>query len=225
MSKSVPILVLIVFIVLYPIAGVHAAPVKIFPIESSPYGLPYEEHIKNFWKWQISLPADQGPVSDKTGERCAVGQANSNSSVFYLSGGGGGNWDRTCKVPAGKGVLIPVMTVVGTDKEYPNYTVEELSYYAKADQDGVATLHLSINGTEYDKNYLDKFRTHTGAFDVVFPENGLFGVTNPGKSKAVADGHYIITEPLSKGKHEIRFGGSIPDIMFTENIKYTLLIE
>jgi hypothetical protein len=216
----------IVFIVLYPITGVHAAAVKIFPVESNPYGLSYEEHIKNFWKWQISIPADKGPVSDKTGERCSIGQANSNSSVFYLSGGGGGNWDRTCKVPAGKGILIPVMTVVGTDKEYPNYSVEELRYYAKDDQDGVATLYLSIDGTAYDKNYLDKFRTHTtDAFDVVFPENGLFGVTTPGTSKAMADGYYIITEPLAKGKHEIQLGGSIPNIMFTENIKYTLLVE
>lgn len=65
--------------------------VKIFPPDAKPFGLSYEEHAKNYWKWVLSLPTDIGPFNDKTGEKCANGQNNSNSSVFYLSGGGGGN--------------------------------------------------------------------------------------------------------------------------------------
>lgn len=62
----------------------------------------------------------KNPFKDSTGEKCVNGQINSNSSVFYLSGGGGGTHERQCKVPAGKGILIPVLDVEFSDKEVPN---------------------------------------------------------------------------------------------------------
>jgi hypothetical protein len=42
-------------------------------------------------------PVDKNPVNDPTGDNCAVNQRESNSSVFYLSGCGGGDVERTCK--------------------------------------------------------------------------------------------------------------------------------
>jgi hypothetical protein len=94
---------------LLPVAGLNS--VNIFPPGSKPYGLTYADHIKNYWKWLLSMPANENPLEDPTGEKCVNGQSNSNSSVFYLSGNGGGKSDRTCKVPAGKGLFIPVMVV------------------------------------------------------------------------------------------------------------------
>ena len=47
-------------------------------------------------------------------------QSNSNSSVFYLAHNSGGTSERVCKVPAGKGLFIPVMEVETSDKEVPN---------------------------------------------------------------------------------------------------------
>ena len=38
---------------------------------------------------------------------------------FLPSLNNGGKSERTCKVPAGKGLLIPVMQVEMSDKEYP----------------------------------------------------------------------------------------------------------
>ena len=81
----------------------------------------------------ISLPADKNPYMDKTGEKCSNGQLDTNSSVFYLSGGGGGKFSRTCTVPAGKGVLIPVMVVEVSDKEVPGATTEDLRRIAQKD--------------------------------------------------------------------------------------------
>ena len=128
--------------------------VNIFPPENKPYGLPYEEHVKNFWKWIISLPPDKNPWPDKTGENCANGQLETNSSVFYLSGNGGGKSDRTCKVPAGKGLFIPVSPMVISDKEAPNRSVEDLNKIAKKDQDSVTSLYLKINDKEYSRKIL-----------------------------------------------------------------------
>jgi hypothetical protein len=51
------------------------------------------------------------PWDEQDGRNCANGQSGSNSSVFYLSGNGGGVSERTCKVPAGKGLFIPVSSM------------------------------------------------------------------------------------------------------------------
>jgi hypothetical protein len=209
----------------------YPLPVNIYPPGSSPYGISYKDNIKNYWRHIISIPADQSPMKDKTGEKCAVGQENSSSPVFYLAGTGGGKAERTCTIPYGKGVLIPVMNVEISDKEVPNKPVEDLHKFATQDQDSVTSLYLRVNDKEYDFEYLKSYRIHTDAFDVVFPENPIFGVT-PGKSKAVADGYYIMTDVLPKGKHEIHFKSSLrcpevdcPEPTFAQDVKYTLMVK
>ena len=184
---------------LYPVLGSQS--VNIFPPESKPYGLTYAEHEKNFWKWALGIPAKENPVNDPTGEKCANGQSNANSSVFYLSFNNGGISERTCKVPAGKGLLIPVMQVESSDKDVPGASVEELRISAKKDQDSVNSLYLKIGDKEYKYEDLFKYRTPTDVFEVIFPDNGIFGVLEGGLSKAVADGFYILTEPLTNGTY------------------------
>jgi hypothetical protein len=59
----------------------------------------------------------------------------------------------------------------------------------------------------------------------------MYGVS-PGPSKVVADGFYIITEPLKKGVYDITYKGNIfcvlaecLDITFTQDMKYKLIVE
>ena len=206
----------------------------IFPPGSKPYGLSYEDHIKNFWKFIISLPKEKNPWHDETGANCALAQSGKNSSIFYLGGNGGGQpkrWERTCTVPSGKGLLIPVMVVEVSDKEVRGKSMEELRQIAKKDQDSVTSLYLKINDKEYKPEEISKYRTSTGSFEVVFPENAIFNVTK-GPSKAVADGHYIITEPLPRGNHTVHYKSSLTcegtdcvDHKFSQDIKYNIIAE
>jgi hypothetical protein len=215
---------------LSPVLGSNS--VNIFPPGSKPYGLTYAEHEKNFWKWILEIPVNESPVNDRTGEKCATGQSNTNSSIFYLSMNNGGISERTCKVPVGKGLLIPVMQVEWSDKEAPGASVEELHKSAKKDQDSVNSLYLKIGDKEYKYKDLIKYRTQTDVFEVVFPDNGIFGVIEGGISKVVADGFYIITEPLIKGNYSIHFKSSLicPDPgcaepNFAQDIKYNIVAE
>ena len=212
-----------------PVIGANS--VNILPPEDKPYGLPYEEHVKNFWKWVISLPSEKNPWPDNAGANCANGQLETNSSVFYLSGNGGGKSDRTCKIPAGKGLFIPVSPMEISDKEAPNRSVDDLNKIAKKDQDSVTSLYLKINDKEYSREDLNKYRTSTENFEVVFPKNAIFGASE-GVSKAVADGYYVITTPLEKGTHNIKYSSSLicpgTDCIqpnFAQEIKYTLIVE
>jgi hypothetical protein len=201
------LLTLLFSFTLLPVAGSNS--VNIFPSGGKPYGLTYADHIKNYWKWLLSIPAKDNPSDDPTGAKCATGQSNTNSSVFYLAGHGGGKSNTVCEVPSGKGLLIPVMTVEWSDKESPGATIEELDKAAKKDQDSVNSLYLQIGDKEYQYKDLLKYRTHTDDFEVVFPDNGLFGVIEGGPSKVVADGFYIITEPLAKGSYPIHVKSSL----------------
>ena len=138
--------------------------VNVFPPEAKPYGLTYSEHIKNFWKWILAIPANENPINDATGEKCGIDQAETNSSVFYLAFNNGGKSERTCKIPAGKGLFIPVMQVEISNKDLPNASVEDLIANTKADQDSVNSLYLKIDDKELKYEDLVKYRTSTGDF-------------------------------------------------------------
>jgi hypothetical protein len=206
--------------------------VNIFPPGGNPYGIPYAEHIKNFWKWLIKIPLAATPRNDPTGERCITGQENSNSSVFYLSPNSGGKSQRTCIVPAGKGLFIPVMQVEVSDKELPGASIEELAESAKKDQDSVNALYLKIGDKEYNYETLTKYRTRTDGFEVVFPDNAIFDVKQGGVAKSVADGFYIVTEPLAKGNYLIHFKSSLTSLTpagitssFAQDIQYNIIAK
>jgi hypothetical protein len=215
---------------LSPVLGSKS--VNIFPSGSKPYGLTFAEHQKNFWKWVLEIPANESPVNDPTGEKCVNGQSNSNSSVFYLSFNNGGLSERTCKVPAGKGLLIPIMQVEFSEKEVPNASIKDLRRTATKDQDSVNSLYLEIGDKEYKYDDLVKYRTQTDVFEVVFPDKGIFGVIEGGVSKVIGDGFYIITEPLTQGNYSVHFKSSLicldPDCAepnFAQDIKYNIIAE
>lgn len=224
------LLILVIYSTLTPVAASNS--LSIFPPDSEPYGLTYEEHAQNFWKWLLSIPASESPMDDTKGDMCTVGQANTNSSVFYL-GPGEGKMERTCTVPAGKGLVIPVMEVEQSDKEIPDASVKVLTNAAKKDQDSVNSLYLKIDNEEYTYNDLLNYRTQpTEPFQVIFPDNGVFGVAEGGPSQVVADGWYIISEPLTPGNHTVHYRSSLscPDVgciepSFAQDVKYNIIAK
>jgi hypothetical protein len=221
---------LVIYSTLTSVAASNSS--SIFPPDSKPYGLTYDEHAQNFWKWLLSIPSGESPLGDRTGDKCSVGQTNTNSSVFYLSGGEG-KVERTCTVPAGKGLVIPVMLVEQSDKEIPGASVEVLTNAAKQDQDGVNSLYLQVDNAEYNYDDLLKYRTQpTEPFQAIFPDNGIFGVAEGGPSQVVADGFYILTEPLTAGNHTVHFRSSLscPDVgcvepAFAQDIRYNIVAK
>jgi hypothetical protein len=102
-------------------------------------------------------------------KKCANGQSNTNSSVFYLAYNNGGISERTCKVPVGKGLFIPVSPVEISDKESPGATPEDLRLAAKTDQDSFNSLYLKIGEKEYNYEDLRNYRTNTDVFEVAMP--------------------------------------------------------
>jgi hypothetical protein len=227
----IPVLsILLLSLVMLPVAG--STSVDIFPPGSKPYGLPYDMHIENFWKWLLGIPAKDNPINDPTGEKCATGQLNTNSSLFYLAFNNGGVSQRTCEVPAGKGLFIPVMQVELSEKDTPGATIEDLKLTAKTDQDSVNSLYLKIGDKEYNFDNLRPYRTDTNAFDVDYADNGIFGIVKGGPTKTVADGYYIMTDPLPKGNYTVHYKSSLSCLdpgcaepNFAQDIKYNIIAK
>jgi hypothetical protein len=199
---------------------------NILPPGGEPYGLSYPKHIENFWKWMLSIPADENhPYDDTTGEKCSVGQ--NDSSVFYLANTDGTKV-RTCDVPAGKALLIPVMVVEVSRLESPNSDDAGLTLAAKEDQDSLGFMYLKIDNTEYKQENLANYRTHTDPFEVYFASPGLFGIQGGENTTAVADGWYILTEPLSKGNHTIYFSARLGEAehpIYAQTVTYHIISQ
>jgi hypothetical protein len=197
--------------------------IKFFPPESKPFGESLEEFVINYWKTFLSIPASDHPWEDLTGEECNYGQNLKNASVFYLPTMGEGKLERTCTIPSGLGIVIPIIIGEASFAEFPYIkTIKELHDIAKADADKMDTYYLKINDTKADLD-LSKYRSHTKPFDVTFPQDAMFGA-EPGESKVVADGYYVITEPLKPGTYKINFGGNIPNV-FLFDLTYNLIVK
>lgn len=220
---------------------------KLFSPEEKPFESSYQDYVVAWWKWLISIPDELNPDRDETGERSTDGQ-NPMSPIFFLSTGTPEHKvKRICKVPSNKGILIPLMPVEVSDKEVPEIERQEdkppiidfMRRKAKKDQDGVIKLYLKIDEKEYQMECLRKYRIkQTDVFDVNFPKNNIYNV-EPGSSKVIADGYYIICKPLSKGKHTISWSSEAickknknnsgePDCIdenFKQDIEYILTVN
>ncbi|MGC2386335.1 MAG: hypothetical protein WA460_04590, partial [Nitrososphaeraceae archaeon] len=94
------------------------------------------------------------------------------------------------------------------------------------------SLYLKIGDKEYKYEDLLKYRTNTEGFEVVYPNNGIFGVVDGGPSMAVADGYYIMTDPLPKGNHTVHYKSSLSCLdpgcaepNFAQDIKYNVIAK
>jgi hypothetical protein len=199
----------------------------VLALDSKPYGSSYEDWTIKFWQWLLAFPADKSPMTDMTGELCGENQ-NSSSPVFFLTFLGGGSAVRTCDVPAGKAILVPINVVACFMSELAPAakTEEELHRCATEDESSNPGLFLSVDGKEFKD--LEKYRVHSRMFNTSLPEDPVGGA--PGPDSAVSDGYWVILEPLTPGKHDIHFKASLTNpttgiLFYNDDLKYTINVK
>jgi hypothetical protein len=190
----------IVLVLSSTIQSTVAADITLFTPGSKPYGLTFGEWAAKWHAWLYSIPGPINPASDTTGQNCAQ---NQNGPAWFLAGTTGGSVDRTCTIPAGKALLLPLVANECSYKENPNLKTEaELRACAVDPNNGVTHLELTIDGVNIQG--LEKDRAQSPLFNFTFSNNNLGGVT-PGPTQGVADGFWAIVPPLSSGNHTIHF--------------------
>jgi hypothetical protein len=176
-----------------------------YPPNSKPYNLTYGEWSAKWWQWIFSIPQEINPLLDITGERCAQNQSG---PVWFLTGTTGGSVERTCTIPEGKAILFPVLNFVNV-RAAPSETEEDLRKIPKDQADKAATLEASVDGVPLQD--LQNYRADSPLFNVTLPESNILGI--PGRSsEAVADGYWVMLQPLPAGEHTIHFRGAYVDV-------------
>jgi hypothetical protein len=197
----------------------------VYPMDSKPFNMTYEDWTIEFWQWLTSIPLERNPMVQE--DRLFCNENQGDLPVFFLTSIGGGHSERTCNVPSDKGILVPINVVECSFAEFDVKTEEELHNCAEEDESSNPVLFLSVDGIEFKD--LEKYRVHSKAFDVNFPNNAIFGAT-PGPSRAVSDGYWVILEPLPIGKHDIHYKGSLSDpttgiLTYSFDLKYTINVS
>jgi len=207
---AVGIVIASFMMILSPVSFVLADGINpyVYSKDDKPYGLTYAQWTANFWKWVISIPQQNNPNNDPTGEKCAINQNDPN--VWYLAPTFGGAAERTCTIPKEKAILFPLLAGECNYLENPELKTEsDLRTCAMQSNDqGSRSMDVTIDGVKL-KN-LENYRVQFGLFDVTFPENNIFSV-KPGNTKVVSDGFWVFLKPLAVGKHELEFSASIID--------------
>lgn len=190
----------------------------VYPVDSVICGKTYGEWSAEWWKWIFSIPASSNPLMDDGSGKFFEGQSG---DVWFLAGSWNGNTKLKCEVPAGKAIFIPIINGEGSTIEGNGETEEELRETANYYMDCVTVIEATVDGKPLNK--LKNYRVESGLFKFRLPKDNVLGL-QPGSSKSVADGYWIMLEPLSPGKHEIYVRGKAPKLDFETKMTYCITV-
>jgi hypothetical protein len=204
---------------------------KLFSEDSAPYGVSYSEWTQRWWQWYVSIPKTQSPNFVSNHIECSVGQ-DPNSPVFFLFSPlvDEENPNRTCTIPQGKAVLIPIVSGIADfgDPELPEKTDKALTETVIAGNNNAEIL-VKLDGVPLDISNEDRFRVLSDFFNIKLPENNLWEEKEkPGTYRARAEGYYVFLEPLSTGEHILYYeaGTHFPNpINYSQKVTYRLIVK
>jgi hypothetical protein len=197
----------------------------VFPPTSHPFGLTYGQWSTKWWQWIVSIPSSNSPITDTTGQNCAVGQQG---IVWFLAGTTGNPINnpvmRTCTIPSGQAILFPIINGECSTAEGNGNTEADLRACASSQMDAVTTLQASVDGVVLTD--LQTFRAQSPLYQFTAIDGNPFGIP-AGTTDSVADGFWIMLHPLSPGVHTISFAGALnlpSGGSFSTSVQYKLIV-
>ena len=220
------LLVALTLILPISIATVKADSINpaVYSKESSPFGIPYSEWIHKWWQWNTGTPASIHPRDNFTEQKCT---SNQNGPVWFLPDILTGKEERTCTIPAGKAIIVPLLTgECHNDGTPPIMNDDELRKCAK-EGDEFGAITATFDGQKIQN--LDSYRTQTGFYNITVVKDNVFG-NPPGIFKGNADGYFVFLEPPSAGKHDLRLTTSVtnpttPTYNYAAEVLYHLNVK
>lgn len=206
----------------------------IIPVNSQ-----YTSLAAAWWQWALSFPVSDNPLFDVIGAKACVGEQGP-GDIFFLAGviNVSGTATRNIQVPAGSRLFFPVVNVVwdniGID---PPLTVSQLYENANAYVAAIKELHASIDGKPVQS--LSSYRAKSKPFCYTLPATDNvyqyppFGISPEWLAPfacdsgfcvcpVVADGYWLLLNPLPPGPHTINFGGG--NDAFTLDVTYNITV-
>jgi hypothetical protein len=193
--------------------------VKIYPLNSKPYGISFQDWTAKWWQWVSSIPFEINPLYDSTGKFCNESQSG---PVWFLAGSSFPTEKvaRNCEIPSEKSIFFPVINIQTSFVENPMLKSEnELRQSSKIGIDIVRLKEVLVDGIKLSDSSI--YRISSPLFNFTYPKDSITGTNAPGSSQAVSDGYWVMLEPLSKGLHTIQFKGQVLD---TSPTSYTYFV-
>ena len=205
------------------VAGPLVSPANAGPVvEVTSFGATYGEWSARWWQWLLSIPAAVNPNLDTSGQHCDQGQKD---DVWFLAGNFGGTVARTCTIPPGKPIFLPLINTIAF-KPNGKETLLDLRKLAADFIDTVTSLQATIDGQAVPN--LSTFRVRSPSFTVIAPPQGLVPpgkLSVPGNTDPlVSDGYWLLLSPLPAGAHTIHWravtsGGFVVDVTYNLTIQ------
>lgn len=166
----------------------------LFPNNSKPYGLTFEQWTRKWWIWILRIPRAINPAFDTTGKHAYTGQ--NNPQVFYLCQ----TFQQTGVVPSrvisiekGKSLFLPLINWISVFPE-DGITDNDLILKAQSKMNTISDLMITINGNEIGG--LEDYRFQSHPFHVNLPKENLLNLS-PGTKRVVSDGYWLLTHPIT----------------------------
>jgi hypothetical protein len=187
-----------------------------------------------WWQWVMSIPAEDNPLLDTTGEKCQEGDMG---DIFFLVGTLGGSAERECTISEGQEILFQIITRLCIDKpggfrepgDFPdpgNFSTPKgrpgsCQENVESFIDQASNLEVTIDGVSIEN--LEDFRVLSYPFPLKLQEDNLFELPS-GTYIGISDGYWILIESLPEGEHTIHFAGQVGDEL-TVDVTYHLTVE
>lgn len=195
----------------------------VLPNDAEVAGRTIPEWSAEWWKWVFSVPASVNPMLDTDG-RWATN--NNHGPVFFLAGviAISSTQTRSFAVSEDQYVMIPLINTwadnVATD---PPFTLERLRELNDISMRSVTALHAFLDGVPAASNLFERRITSpVFTYEYLVEDNihswllgfPYLGIVDP----MLADGYYLMLEPLPPGRHTLAYGGAIGAFNFALNI-------
>jgi hypothetical protein len=152
------------------------------------------EWSQAYLQWVAAFPRGSSPVSDTTGALCGAKQGG---DVWFLaSSDGTAPVERTCAVPAGKTLFVPIASVLErSGNREPDCAA--MARVAATNLTHVNGMSLVIDGRPVDE--LRAYRQASGSCFAL----GVRMLPRQDAKQALSDGYFVMLPPLPAGAHSI----------------------
>ena len=191
----------------------------IFPVDSSPYGVPFKEWTERWWQWFISIPKHHNPnMEGAQGVKyeavdCSYLQDPASPVFFvpYVMKERGNPVEATCNIPEGKAIMVGIDNgwMDTGDPRTKGADANALASYVQETNTYPNEFDITLDGKPIPFTNEEKYRVLSDPFNITFPEVAspadAMWDEPPGTYMAVADGWYLMLKPLPPGEHTLHY--------------------
>lgn len=204
---------------------------RILPPHSQAFGMSYGDWGAAWWKWALSFPFSQSPVTDPDGRYGSVGQSG---PVWFLAGNFGGVSERWVTIPAGKGIFFPLANfwddwpctntpsfMPGPGQTLEQFLVNDVNQYVGF----IDQLGAEVDGVPLQNLFSYRATSHLTPFVADYSEVAIDPCITGLQEWGVADGYWLMLAPLPLGQHTIHFTSGESAFGFSLDVTYHVTVK